>query len=363
VGAPPITGNSTYINGVFAISGSGSDIWNSADQFQFTDVPVTGNQTIVARVTSQTDTNDWAKAGVMFRSTSAANSPFVMVVQTPAEGVNFMWRNASGNLSYTQHAAVPNPVWLKLVRNGNIFTGYSSTNGINWNTIGSVTLSLPASGLIGLAVCSHDATQISTATFDNVSVQIPTPTAPKIASTSSGSVSLSWNASSLATGYLLQRATDDVNFTTIATLGNVTSYTDSSGLSAGNRYFYRLISTIPSGSSTPSSATAAVTPLLPPTNLKAVAGANKITIIWTAPAGAVTYNIYRGTASEHEGSIPIAAGVTGTSFVDTTASPDVTYYYYVIAFSADVAQSAGSSQVSASFIPLAVVSTPHESSD
>jgi hypothetical protein len=87
LGSPAVAGNSTYSSGVFNVSGAGDDIWNSADQFQFVDTPVTGDQTITARLTGQTNTNPWAKAGVMFRSTTAANSAFVMVVQTPGNGM------------------------------------------------------------------------------------------------------------------------------------------------------------------------------------------------------------------------------------------------------------------------------------
>jgi fibronectin type 3 domain-containing protein len=348
IGSPPITGNSNYSNGVFAISGSGSDIWGSSDQFQFADVAVSGNQTIVARVASQTNTNAWAKAGVMFRSTSAANSPFVMVVQTPGSGVNLMWRDASGNLNFQTAATVLDPAWVKLVRNGNVFTGYDSTDGINWTTIGSVTIALPASGLIGLAVSSHDTTLISTATFDNVSLTWPAPTGLTATVNASGSINLNWNAATGATGYQIQRSTDDVNFSTIASVGAVTSYTDSNGVTAGTQYYYRLIYVTPFGSSPASSVASASKPPLAPTGVSAAASVIQTTVSWNPVSGAASYDVYRSTTSGGEGSTPIATGVTGSTYSDTNVRTDVTYYYEVTAVSSTGVQSALSSEASVS---------------
>jgi len=45
------------------------------------------------------------------------------------------------------------PYWLKVVRSGNLFTGYMSSDGLNWSPTGaSVTLNMGQSAYIGLAV-------------------------------------------------------------------------------------------------------------------------------------------------------------------------------------------------------------------
>ncbi|QQR51982.1 hypothetical protein IPG36_05270 [bacterium] len=67
--------------------------------------------------------------------------------------------------SYT----LPN-AWLKLVRSGNTFTGYKSTNGTTWTQISAQTLTLPATTQIGLFVVSGNTNLTSSATFDNVSI-------------------------------------------------------------------------------------------------------------------------------------------------------------------------------------------------
>jgi hypothetical protein len=167
-----------------------------------------------------------------------------------------MWRDASGNLGYVQAAGVANPVWLKLVRSGTTFTAYDSVDGVNWNDIDTITMPLAAPGLMGLAVCSHNTTQISTVTFDNVSLQIQSPTGLTATSATTSTLGLSWNAAAGATGYQIQRSTDGVNFSTIASIGAVTSYADS-GLSAGTEYYYRIIATGSLGSSSASNVASA----------------------------------------------------------------------------------------------------------
>jgi hypothetical protein len=84
----------------------------------------------------------------------------------------------------------------------------------------------------------------------------------------------------------------------------------------------------------------------PPANLTATGGSNSITLTWTASTGATSYNVYRGTSAGGESSIAIATGITGTTYVDTTVSAGVTYYYYVTAVGSG-GESGASSEASA----------------
>ena len=62
------------------------------------------------------------------------------------------------------------PVWVRLVRSGNTFTSYRSTNGTTWTTISSRTISMGSTVYVGLAVTSHNNSALSTVTFTNVTV-------------------------------------------------------------------------------------------------------------------------------------------------------------------------------------------------
>ena len=73
-----------------------------------------------------------------------------------------------------------------------------------------------------------------------------------VAEQADGNILLTWTGSLGATGYIVQRSTDGVNFTTLATLGLVTQYLDSLP-GVGINYSYQVAATNISGTSTYSS--------------------------------------------------------------------------------------------------------------
>jgi regulation of enolase protein 1 (concanavalin A-like superfamily) len=60
-------------------------------------------------------------------------------------------------------------VWLRLKRAGNVFTTYTSADGVNWTTLGSVTIAMPSTMYVGMAVSSFSSTTTATAQFRNLS--------------------------------------------------------------------------------------------------------------------------------------------------------------------------------------------------
>ena len=128
---------------------------------------LTGDGQIIARVTTEENTDPWAKAGVMIKQSATAGSPYALLAVTPTNGVALQ----SGFDKSTQAAAIAPPnAWLKLTRTGTTITGYTSTNGLTWTTVGSTTVALGSTAEIGLFVTAHNSTQVNTSTFDNVSV-------------------------------------------------------------------------------------------------------------------------------------------------------------------------------------------------
>ena len=171
VGAP---GSTSYTSGTYTIAGSGANIWNAADEFQFARTSITGDCTIVARVASVDNTATWSKAGIMIRETDDPDSKYVFVLMTPNNGLLFEMRAGAAPSSSTQPAAVSTidpPQWLKLTRSGNTFTAYYSSNGSSWMQAGSPqTVSMSGNVLAGLAVCSVSDGNLCTAVFDNVDI-------------------------------------------------------------------------------------------------------------------------------------------------------------------------------------------------
>lgn len=166
-GATP-AGSATYQLDTFTVNGGGGDIWGTADQFNYASQPTSGDLNIVAQVTSQTDTDPWAKAGVMIKQSATAGSPYALVAVTPGNGIVFQW-GFDSSVSATVTESLPN-AWLRLERQGDVFTAYESSDGFNWVPIDQVEISMTASATAGLVVCSHNTSELGTATFQNVTL-------------------------------------------------------------------------------------------------------------------------------------------------------------------------------------------------
>ncbi len=182
IGQPAVSGSAVYSasTNTWTLRGGGTDIWNKSDQFQYAWQSTSGDGQWIARVDSLQATDPWAKAGLMFRSTTAANSPFVDLLITPSNGVSLQWRATVDG--YAQSLTTPAqaaPLWLKLARQADRFYAFYSADGQSWTACGSVALALSAAGNIGLAATSHNAALATIAQFSQVSFtaapQLPLP--------------------------------------------------------------------------------------------------------------------------------------------------------------------------------------------
>ncbi|MGB7746903.1 MAG: beta-galactosidase GalA [Verrucomicrobiia bacterium] len=172
VGTVGIAGSATYCGGQFTLIGSGADIWNTADEFQFVYVyvPFSTNCDIRARVVSVQVTSGNAKAGVMIRETLAANSRHALVDMEPGS-TEFITRTNTGAYANSVGAGGSPPYWVRLTRTNNTFTAYNSADGNTWNQFGTQVISNMAVGAyIGLIVCSHTDSALNTSVLDNVSL-------------------------------------------------------------------------------------------------------------------------------------------------------------------------------------------------
>lgn len=176
LGAVTPAGEATHASGTFTIKGSGTDIWESSDQFQFVNQPITGDAEIIAKVNSLTNTNTYAKAGVMFRETLTPTSKHVMTDITAAAGVEFLSRDAVSGITTAQVAAGTTPKWLRVTRAGNVFTSYTSDNGSTWTQLGTPrTIAMANTIYVGMAVTSHANGTLATGVFSDVTVRNITP--------------------------------------------------------------------------------------------------------------------------------------------------------------------------------------------
>ena len=167
-------GSASWDDRQVTLKGIGSDIWNTADQFEYAYQGCFRDCTITTRVTSLTNTNQWAKAGVMMREGAVANSKHVDVVVTPLKGVVMQYRSATDGISSTAGSTTgAAPRWVRLKRTGNVFTGYASTDGVNFTEVGTINVPMNEGVWIGVAATSHNTGATTTAVFDDVTIAQP----------------------------------------------------------------------------------------------------------------------------------------------------------------------------------------------
>lgn len=153
-------GATTSVNGGVNVSAVGADIGGTSDQFHFAYQQRTGNFDIQARLQDFAGADMWSKAGLMARETLTENSRFAGSFATPSLAGAFALSRATVGGATTQagYAPVNYPnTWLRLARSANVFTAYASIDGERWLSLGSVTIAMPSTIYLGMAVSSHSA--------------------------------------------------------------------------------------------------------------------------------------------------------------------------------------------------------------
>ncbi|HKD37653.1 MAG TPA: fibronectin type III domain-containing protein, partial [Pirellulales bacterium] len=234
-------------------------------------------------------------------------------------------------------------------------------------TVGANVTSYVDSGLQNGQTYSYQIQSTNTvgnsAPSNMATISIPTPPAQPtnlhITQLTTTTVGLAWQIPPTNDDgvKIFRRDTTTSLYSLIATLpANTTSYTDT-GLTPGSLHDYDVQTYNIGGFSGPASIELTLLTTAP-TGLTAVSGNNQILLNWTAPSGAATFNIYRGTTPGGEGTTPYATGVSSPTFQDSSLTNGTTYYYTVTAVDAG-GESAPSSEKQAAFIaPAATIPTP-----
>jgi uncharacterized repeat protein (TIGR01451 family) len=179
IGSPALLGgNYTCDNTTFEIVGGGADIWANADQGYLATRTNSGNFDARVLVTDLRGSNAITKAVLTVReATNAESAALTISVNPPAPGRNQIemgLRPTASNATVAVGTSfvpggVPN-AWMRITRVGNLFTGYRSTNGVDWVQLGQTNVSLAATMQVGIGVTAHDNTLLATGTFTGFSV-------------------------------------------------------------------------------------------------------------------------------------------------------------------------------------------------
>src|SRR6185436_7881631 len=156
--------------------------------------------------------------------------------------------------------------------------------------------------------------------------------------TSCAAVTVSWSAAAGASSYEIWRNTVN-NSATATQIGTDTaSPFDDTGATPGTTFFYWVTASNSCGSSafslSDSGSRASGTAPGSPSRLKASDGdCNVVTVTWRAASGATGYQVWRSTSMNSATAVQIGTSAT-LSFVDTTAVPGTTYFYWTKATNA-----------------------------
>ncbi len=166
-----------------------------------------------------------------------------------------------------------------------------------------------------------------------------------------GRPTLTWNAVSGAAKYEVYRArSKDGTYTKYSTTTG-TAYTNSSYLTSGATYYYKVRALDANGNAGPYSAVVSVTcrlKLTAPTVTGSTDSQGRPTLKWNAVTGAAKYEVYR--ARSKDGDYIKYSTVTGTSYTNTSyLANGTTYYYKVRALGSDGTAGPDSTPVSVTY--------------
>jgi hypothetical protein len=178
VGLPCVPGDTTFVSatGRYSISGSGADIWQGGDQFQFAYVKVEGNFDIKARLVSRAwSTSRWGKGGIMARQDLTSSSRYAFVHDNPdPDGARMAIRPTHGGSDNAEPFVLADgthPTWYRLQRTATTITGSYSANGTAWTAFGDMAWSGGTTVYLGLALTSHSSCDpLATLVFDQLTI-------------------------------------------------------------------------------------------------------------------------------------------------------------------------------------------------
>ena len=172
VGDVNASGLANHTAGVYTVTGSGADIGSSEDEMHFIHRPHSGDLEFIAEVISVENTSPNARVTMMARSSTVDNAPFFAVEHFSDQKVRTIYRDANGVSTSDLQDNAASIRYLRLVRSGDYFIGYYSTQSAigPWIQLGITSIPMQEEIFIGFGVTAANDGQTCTATLEEVSI-------------------------------------------------------------------------------------------------------------------------------------------------------------------------------------------------
>lgn len=158
----------------YTISGSGENMWSTADAFQFVWKKMSGDVTLTADIGFLTKTgNEHKKSVLMLRQTLDADSVYADVALHASGLTSLQFRDEKGAVTREIQSNISAPKRLRIAKRGDYV--YMSLGDDRDLKVAGGWLRIPLHGdfYVGLGVCSHDQDVVEKAVFSNVELTQP----------------------------------------------------------------------------------------------------------------------------------------------------------------------------------------------
>lgn len=268
--------------------------------------------------------------------------------------INLSWSDVTGESGYKLERSTNGATWTQVATTAAGVTSYQDVGLSGGSTYYYRVRAWNSAGNSGYSSQASAATPAA-----------PTPPAApanlSAAAVDSYRINLTWADVAGETGYKIERSTNGVSFTQIAsTAAGITSYQDS-GLAASTTYYYRVRASNAVGDSAASNVAQATTPVLTaptaPSNLTAAQlSATQVKLTWVDNSGTETGFVIQRQAVGGKWATIAQVGANVTTFSDATVSARKKYLYRVNAIN-----QAGNSPYSNVAEPTAAAALPDAS--
>ena len=161
------------VKGTYQVSGSGENMWFTADAFQFVWKKVSGDVALTADIAFDgTGGNEHRKAVLVVRQDLDADSVYADVALHGNGLTSLQFRDEKGATTHEVQSNIPGPTRLRLEKRGDSVY-MSLANGDSPPKPSGASMRIPLHGTyyIGVGVCAHDKDAVERAVFSHVKLE------------------------------------------------------------------------------------------------------------------------------------------------------------------------------------------------